>query len=116
VENGFPPGCENIRLPPAPKATCSQTLQVNIQTNYDFEVNLSLNKSVISNLKNKIIQVLDRMNAYNYSINNDIKSRKKFKNPSIYEKLIEAHGIDEYGSSFPTVSASFLKEIFSYLW
>ena len=46
---------------------------------------------------------MDRMEKYNYSINDDIYRKKSFKNPSIYEKFIEAYGIDEYGSSFPTV-------------
>ncbi|RNA44943.1 SAP30-binding isoform X1, partial [Brachionus plicatilis] len=75
-KNGFLPGSEKIKLPPAPETQCSQSLQ------------------------NKIIQVLDRMKQYNYSINNDIKNKKKFKNPSIYEKLIEAYALDEFGSSF----------------
>jgi hypothetical protein len=35
-------------------------------------------------------------------MNLDIHSKKTFKNPSIYEKLIERYGINEYGSSFPT--------------
>jgi hypothetical protein len=77
LENGFPPGCELIRLPAEPKATCSQVLQ------------------------NKIIQVTERMRDFNYSINNDIHNKKSFKNPSIYEKLIEVYGINEFGSSFP---------------
>lgn len=46
--------------------------------------------------------MLERMKSYNYSINNDIRNKKKFKNPSIYEKLIEAYEIDEFGSSFET--------------
>ncbi len=83
LENGFPPGCEKIRLPSEPKAVCSQVLQ------------------------NKIIQVAERMRTYNYSINVDIQSKKNFKNPSIYEKLIEAHGINEFGSSFPNVCTFF---------
>lgn len=44
------------------------------------------------------------MNDYNYSMNEDIHKKKSFKNPSIYEKFIEAYGLDEFGSSFPNVS------------
>ena len=54
-------------------------------------------------LQTKIVQVIERMEKYGYSINDDIERKKKFRNPSIYEKLIEAYGIDEYGSNFPTV-------------
>lgn len=74
-------------MPPEPKSICSQVLQ------------------------NKIIQVAERMRDYNYSINDDINKKKNFKNPSIYEKLIEAHGINEFGSSFPNVKYGFLKTI-----
>ena len=41
------------------------------------------------------------MNRFNYSINDDIHKKKQFKNPCIYEKLIEVYEIDEFGSSFP---------------
>ncbi len=45
---------------------------------------------------------------YNYSINNDIEKKKLYKNPSIYEKLIEVHRIDEFGSNFPNVLYSLI--------
>ena len=71
-------------------------------SNYDFidkedkaEILISFNKK-----KNKIEIVVDRMKRFNYSINNDIHKKKQFKNPSIYEKLIDVYGIDEFGSSF----------------
>lgn len=36
-----------------------------------------------------------------------IKNNKILKNPSIYEKLIDAYGLDEFGSSFDSVSLKF---------
>lgn len=77
LAKGFPPGCEYIKLPSAPKTLCSQSLQ------------------------NKIVQVTDRMERFNYNINDDIHRKKSFRNPCIYEKLIEVYGIEEFGSSFP---------------
>ena len=58
-------------------------------------------------LKNKIVQVLDRMERYNYSMNEDIRKKKYFKNPSIYEKLIERYEINEYGSNFAEVKINY---------
>lgn len=78
IEQGFMPGSENIKLPSAPKAECSKRLQ------------------------DKIIQVQERMNKYNYNINEDIQTKKHFKNPNIYEKFIEKFELDEFGSSFPS--------------
>jgi hypothetical protein len=54
-------------------------------------------------LQNKIVEVVHRMQTMNYSMNEQIHKRKNFKNPSIYEKFIEAYGIDEFGSNFPNV-------------
>ncbi len=41
---------------------------------------------------------------FNYSINDDIQKKKLYKNPSIYEKLIEVNKIDEFGSNFQNVN------------
>ena len=44
------------------------------------------------------------MEKYNYSMNEGIRKKKDFKNPSIYEKLIERYKINEYGSNFAEVT------------
>lgn len=46
-------------------------------------------------------------------MNEGIRKKKDFKNPSIYEKLIERYEINEYGSNFAEVRIIYL--LFNYL-
>lgn len=71
---------DEIELPPEPQGKCSKALQEKITRLYDKMLNGGLN--------------------LNY-MNNNIKQRKNFRNPSIYEKLIEFCGIDEKGTNYP---------------
>ncbi|XP_033118591.1 SAP30-binding protein-like [Anneissia japonica] len=64
---------EEIQLPPEPTGRCSKHLQ------------------------DKIKQYLRR----HFDLNSMIQNRKDFRNPSIYEKLINYMGIDELGSNYP---------------
>ncbi|TRY74906.1 hypothetical protein TCAL_00514 [Tigriopus californicus] len=66
-----------VQLPPEPAGMCDPRLQKSIQDLY----------------KRKMERGFD-MNAY-------IQQKKSFRNPSIYEKLIEFCGIDEHGTNFP---------------
>lgn len=66
-----------VQLPPEPPGLCSPRLQKSIDDLY----------------KRKVERGFD-MNAY-------IQKKKSFRNPSIYEKLIEFCGIDEHGTNFP---------------
>jgi hypothetical protein len=68
---------EGVQLPPEPSGSCSPRLQ-----------------ETINNL-------MRRKQATNYDMNAAIQNRKAFRNPSIYEKLIEYWGIDEHGTNFP---------------
>lgn len=89
-ENGFLPGSENIKLPPAPKELCSKELQ------------------------DKIIQVRRKMIENNYNLNQEIRKNKSFKNPSIYEKFIKHYDLDEFGSSFSSYITDLKEEGYTY--
>ncbi|CAG2234319.1 SAP30-binding protein-like [Mytilus galloprovincialis] len=67
---------DEIEIPPAPPGKCPAKLQ-----------------DKISGLFEKMRKGLD--------MNDKIQRRKDFRNPSIYEKLIEFIGIDEKGSNYP---------------
>ena len=67
---------EGVKLPPEPPGTCSPALQESINKLY---------------LRKK----------EGYDMNAVIQSKKGFRNPSIYEKLIQYCSIDEHGTNFP---------------
>lgn len=68
---------EGVQLPPEPPGHCSVELQEKIQKLYD----------------RMLTEALD-MNAV-------IQQRKDFRNPSIYEKLIQFCSINELGTNYP---------------
>lgn len=51
-----------------------------------------------NSLQNKVRQALEN----NFCFNKAVEQGKDFRNPSIYEKMIEFCGIDEYGTNYPT--------------
>ena len=69
---------EGGKLPPEPKELCESRIQE------------SVNKAWKRKRDNP-----------NYDMNAIIQMKKGFRNPSIYEKLIEFCGIDEHGTNFP---------------
>lgn len=68
---------DGVKLPPEPPGLCSPALQESI---------------------NKLYQ---RKIERGYDFNAVIQSKKSFRNPSIYEKLIQFCAIDEHGTNFP---------------
>jgi len=68
---------EGVKLPPEPTGSCSREIQEKIEKMWRRKVD-------------------DRVD-FNYMIQN----KKAFRNPSIYEKLIEHLNIDELGTNFP---------------
>lgn len=64
-------------LPPEPKGKCPEELQEKIRAMYA------------------------KMRSNNMDMNKLIQERKEFRNPSIYEKLIQFCDIDELGTNYP---------------
>lgn len=64
-------------LPPEPKGKCSAELQL------------------------KIANIYEKMKTTNIDMNRVIQERKEFRNPSIYEKLIQFCDINELGTNYP---------------
>ncbi|KAL3046015.1 hypothetical protein OYC64_004095 [Pagothenia borchgrevinki] len=66
-----------IRIPPEPPGRCSSQLQ------------------------DKIHKLYERKLQGDFDTNNHIQKKKEFRNPSIYEKLIQFCSIDELGTNYP---------------
>ncbi|CAK6976438.1 SAP30-binding protein isoform X1 [Scomber scombrus] len=68
---------DEIRIPPEPPGRCSSQLQ------------------------EKIHKLYERKLHGDFDTNNHIQKKKEFRNPSIYEKLIQFCSIDELGTNYP---------------
>uniref|UniRef100_A0A8C9SQH7 SAP30 binding protein n=1 Tax=Scleropages formosus TaxID=113540 RepID=A0A8C9SQH7_SCLFO len=68
---------DEIRIPPDPPGRCSSHLQEKIQKLYERKLH------------------------GDFDTNSHIQKKKEFRNPSIYEKLIQYCGIDELGTNYP---------------
>ena len=68
---------EGVKLPSEPSGLCSSKLQENIN------------------------KLWHKKQSQKFDMNAVIQNKKAFRNPSIYEKLIQFCGIDEHGTNFP---------------
>ncbi|XP_033841084.1 SAP30-binding protein isoform X2 [Periophthalmus magnuspinnatus] len=68
---------DEIQIPPQPPGRCSSQLQ------------------------EKIHKLYERKLHGNFDTNSHIQKKKEFRNPSIYEKLIQFCSIDELGTNYP---------------
>lgn len=66
-----------VQLPPEPKGRCSMALQ------------------------EKIVTLLRKREQLGIDLNRNIQRRKDFRNPSIYDKLVQYCDLDEFGSNCP---------------
>lgn len=67
----------NAHLPPEPPGRCSKALQ------------------------DKVVALLQKEQRLGLDLNLHLQGRKDFRNPSIYEKLVAALSLDEFGTNFP---------------
>lgn len=68
---------DGVQLPPEPAGRCTIELQ------------------------EKILKLYEKMQSNGLDMNHVIQQRKDFRNPSIYEKLIQFCGINELGTNYP---------------
>ena len=66
-----------IKLPPEPQMKCSKALQ------------------------DKIIALLQKKASTGIDVNVSVQNRKDFRNPSIYERLVQLRNLDEFGTNYP---------------
>lgn len=55
-------------------------------------------------LQEKVIRCLNEVQRGNKDYNTMIQNNKEFRNPGIYEKLIDLLQLDEMGTNYPLVS------------
>lgn len=70
-------GDKTVQLPPEPPGRCSKTLQ------------------------EKIARMMEKKRTQHMNLNEYVQRKKEFRNPSIYDKLVNFIGIDEHGTNFP---------------
>ncbi|XP_053157446.1 SAP30-binding protein isoform X2 [Hemicordylus capensis] len=68
---------DEIKIPPEPPGRCSNHLQEKIQKLYERKIKEGMDMNLV------------------------IQRKKEFRNPSIYEKLIQFCAIDELGTNYP---------------
>ena len=65
--------------------------------------------------QDKVSNLLTKVRKGKTDYNKIIQNKKEFRNPSIYEKLIDHLGLDEMGSNYPLVRLKSIKIILFYL-
>lgn len=68
---------------------------------YGFQLPPESKGKCPADLQEKISNMYEKMKMNNMDMNKLIQERKEFRNPSIYEKLIQFCEIDELGTNYP---------------
>ncbi|XP_075165582.1 SAP30-binding protein [Haematobia irritans] len=70
-------------------------------SHYGFSLPPEPKGKPLPELTEKINQLYEKMETNNMDMNRIIQQRKEFRNPSIYEKLIQFCDINEFGTNYP---------------
>lgn len=70
-------------------------------SHYSFTLPPEPKGKPLPELSEKINQLYEKMETNNMDMNRIIQQRKEFRNPSIYEKLIQFCDINEFGTNYP---------------
>lgn len=70
-------------------------------TEYGFALPPEPKEKCAPELQEKIANFYKKMRSHGMDMNKVIQGNKKFRNPSIYDKLIIFCGIDELGTNYP---------------
>ncbi len=62
-------------------------------------------------LQEKISNLYEKMRHKGMNMNQSIQQRKQFRNPSLYEKLIDHMDLEELGTNYPEVCSIFSTSI-----
>lgn len=80
----------------------SETKILEKYSHYKFSLPPKPSEKPTASLLEKITNLYEKMETKNMDMNKLIQERKEFRNPSIYEKLIEFCEIDEFGTNYPS--------------
>jgi hypothetical protein len=75
--------------------------KVDKATEYGFSLPPEPKGKCLPELQEKISILYEKMKNTNMDMNKIIQERKEFRNPSIYEKLIQYCNINEQGTNYP---------------
>lgn len=70
-------------------------------SHYNFTLPPEPKGKPLAELSDKVQQLYEKMETNNMDMNQIIQQRKEFRNPSIYEKLIQFCDINEFGTNYP---------------
>lgn len=71
-------------------------------SHYKFKLPPKPTEKPSASVTEKITTLYEKMETKQMDMNKLIQERKEFRNPSIYEKLIEFCEIDEFGTNYPS--------------
>ena len=82
-------------------ASLSKTEKSSKYAHYKFSLPPEPKGKPSADLVEKINNLYEKMEISNMDMNEIIQQRKDFRNPSLYDKLVQFCGINEFGTNYP---------------